>query len=196
MNRRFSYIAIGLFFIILIYYMYSRRTTQTNIVVMNERQNDKLAVKRAIETWDKKLNRSTKMNILLSRKPIKNDILVAKTIVNTFTFQQIDATITLYPVFDTLSTKDKTIALIHEIGHILGIGIRWNNCEKLTKDQYPLTIKEFNTKFGKNLDFINVKDGHWNEPELVDDIMSASGSENKTISSITIANLRDLGWEI
>ena len=95
-----------------------------------------------------------------------------------------------------MSSKEKTIALIHEIGHILGIGTRWDNPERLTKEKYPLTLEQFNSKFNKNVDFIRVKNGHWNEPELMDDIMSSSGCDSRKISSITLANLQDLGWKI
>lgn len=194
-----AYMGIFLFLIILIFYMIWRRrssATMTTFDIKNEQQTDRLAVKQAIEVWNKKLQGITKINIILSRKDVKTDIHVAETTINSFSFQIIDATITLYPVFNKMSTKDKTIALIHEIGHILGIGTRWPDMDTLTKENFPRTINEFNKKFNKNVSSIKVHKGHWDEPELADDIMSSSGCDSKKISSITLANLQDLGWKI
>jgi len=180
--------------LLLLIFMYSS-STSSNIVFINQKQNDKLSIKQAINTWTTKLTTDTKINITLDRQYNDNDIYIAKSNITYFTFDSIDATITLYPVFDSLTTKEKTTTLIHEMGHVLGFGTKWNNQEKLYKNEYPLTIQEFNSKFNKNVDFIKVKNGHWDEPELMDDIMSPCGCDDKKISSITLANLRDIGWK-
>ena len=79
---------------------------------------------------------------------------------------------------------------------MLGIGTKWKNQEKLHKKDYPLTVREFNSKFNKNVEYIKVKNGHWDETELSDDIMYMNGGNQDTISSITLMNLRDIGWKI
>lgn len=192
---------LGLLFLLLLalYVYYKSKRPVRNFVFNQKFQADKLPVKQAIEAWNKKLLNEIDITILLDREtPDDNDdIHIAKTTVHAFTFQKIDATITLYPIYDSMSSKDKTITLLHEIGHILGIGTRWSkDAEKLTKDQYPQTLAEFNSKFNKNVDFIKVKNGHWDEPELMDDIMASNGGVATVISSITLANLRDLGWKL
>ena len=197
MNNKSWLLFISLLIILTIYfYSFSSSSyfTSSNIVFINHKQNDKLSIKQAIDTWTSKLTINTKINITLNRQTINNDIYVAKSDVKHFSFDSIDATITVYPVFDSLSTKEKTITLIHEMGHVLGIGTKWDDKEKLHKKDYPLTIQDFNYKFNKNVDFIKVKNGHWDEPELMDDIMSPCGCDDKKISSITLANLKDLGW--
>lgn len=192
---------LGLLFLLLlaVYVYYKSRRPVRNFVFNQKLQSDKLPIKQAVEAWNKKLLNEIDITILLDREEsnIDDDIHVAKTTVCAFTFQKIDATITLYPVYDSMSIKDKTTTLLHEIGHILGIGTRWSeNGDKLSKDQYPQTLSEFNSKFNKNVDFIKVKNGHWDEPELMDDIMASTGGAATVISSITLANLRDLGWKL
>ena len=187
----FSILLFTLFIIII-----SVRSYKKNYTITNTTEIDNKMIDEALNKWNNILNNSVKFEINIERKDINDDTRIASSSIDKFNYNYIKGTITVYPTFYIISDKEKISTFIHEIGHLLGIGTKWKNQEKLHKKDYPLTVREFNSKFNKNVEYIKVKNGHWDETELSDDIMYMNGGNQDTISSITLMNLRDIGWKI
>lgn len=185
---------IALICIILVYIQSS--STNNNFIIHNSNSKYKSALKSSINSWNRKLKKPVTVELSMASTNIEDETKIAKTDIIEFSFDKIKAVITIYPLFLLMPEKDKTITLTHEIGHALGIGTQWKDQDILHKKDYPLTIKEFNSKFNRSVESIKIKNGHWDEPELLDDIMSRCGSKSNKISSITIANLKDIGWDL
>ena len=106
--------------------------------------------------------------------------------------------------------------VIHEIGHVLGIGSIWHNfIVNATPDNPgadthftgPLAIKAFDQAGGtnykgakvpvENQGFVGSVYGHWRESVFGDEVMSTSPSQNfASLSAITIQALADLGYKV
>jgi Ca2+-binding RTX toxin-like protein len=103
--------------------------------------------------------------------------------------------------------------ILHEMGHVLGIGTIWQELGLLTgkgtsNPQYIGTkaVTEYNAIFGLNVSSIPVEstggqgtaDAHWRESVLGNELMTGflnSGIENP-LSRITVASLADLGYQV
>lgn len=107
-------------------------------------------------------------------------------------------------------TLDETI--LHEMGHVLGIGSRWRNAGLLVGagGANPRFIgaratAEYNNIFGVNESSVPVeniggtgtRDGHWRESVLGAESMTGFlDSSNAPVSRITAASLADIGYEV
>lgn len=179
------------FFIYVIVLMNKKNNNIVNSDISNKYIRDK-----ALSMWSKELKNKVNIDLEVNNKNTNNDIHIASSNIIKYKHNYIKGIITLYTPYYTLSDEDKLKTFLHEIGHLLGIGTKWNNKTQLHKKNYPLTISEFNLKYNKNVDYINVKNGHWNEPELKNDIMYNTGGNNAKITRITLMNLKDIGWNI
>lgn len=183
-----------LLFIFSIIFIFVKYSTPNNIQL--SKNVDKNIVNQAIKIWSNKFKDNVIFDISIEKKDINEDFYLASSSIDKFKYNYVDGTITLYPPFFMQSENKKLMVLLHEIGHLLGIGTKWKTKDKLYKKDYPYTIREYNSKFNKNVDFIHIKNGHWDEIELQDDIMSSNGGENINISNINLMNLKDIGWNI
>ena len=103
--------------------------------------------------------------------------------------------------------------IVHEMGHVLGIGTIWRNKGLLTgagtndpRFTGAGATAEYNRIFGRNESSVPVantggqgtRDGHWRESVLDNELMTGflnSGRSNP-LSRITVASLGDLGYEV
>ena len=96
--------------------------------------------------------------------------------------------------------------VIHEIGHVLGIGA-WDWKQEEDADIYfpgPLAIKAFDQAGGTNYKGAKVPveneswPSHWRESVFGDEVMTTSPSQNfnAPLSAITIQALADLGYKV
>ena len=99
--------------------------------------------------------------------------------------------------------------VVHEMGHILGIGTLWTNANLLTgagtqDPEFTGTgaVSAFNTLGGvgtsvpvENTGADGTRDGHWRESVFGNELMTGyiSGTPNP-ISALTIASLQDMGY--
>jgi len=120
--------------------------------------------------------------------------------------------------FDTadltqLETDGELLAVIlHEMGHVLGIGTIWQSSGLLTGfgGSNPLfigaaAVTEYNALFGTNVTGVPVESGggpgtaygHWSETVFENELMTGylSGS-TQPISRVTVASLQDLGYTV
>jgi len=103
--------------------------------------------------------------------------------------------------------------IVHEMGHVLGIGTIWQTLGLLAGagTATPLflgsrAIAEYNALFGTSASGVPVegtpapagtRDGHWSESVFGNELMSGyiSGTPNP-ISRITVASLADIGYTV
>ena len=103
--------------------------------------------------------------------------------------------------------------IVHEMGHVLGIGTIWRNKGLLTgagtndpRFTGAGATAEYNRIFGRNESSVPVantggqgtRDGHWRESVFDNELMTGfinSGVSNP-ISSVTVASLGDIGYEV
>ncbi len=102
--------------------------------------------------------------------------------------------------------------ILHEMGHVLGIGTIWDSLGLVQpfgrelRFIGPTAAAEYNTIFGTRGNFVPVEtDGgpgtagaHWDEEILINELMTGfinDGTENP-ISRITIGSLQDIGYEV
>ena len=93
--------------------------------------------------------------------------------------------------------------MLHEIGHVLGIGTIWHdfiqNPSGDTHFNGPLAIAAFDDAGGTNYPGAKVPvmedGGHWRADVLWDELMRTQGS-GSSLSAITVQALADLGWVV
>ena len=103
--------------------------------------------------------------------------------------------------------------ILHEMGHVLGIGTIWRSLGLLrgasgSNPRYVGrgAVREYNRIFGRNLSSVPVenrggpgtRNGHWRESVFDNELMTGFlnfGQENP-ISRITVASLGDLGYDV
>jgi Ca2+-binding RTX toxin-like protein len=112
---------------------------------------------------------------------------------------------------DVLEQQEKLQnVVIHEMGHVIGIGTIWDN--KLEGNNTPNpkftgtdAINQYQRIFRSTDNFVPVEAdggpgtayGHWDEPTLDSELMSGILSPGKNpLSAITIAALADLGYQV
>jgi hypothetical protein len=102
--------------------------------------------------------------------------------------------------------------ILHEMGHVLGIGTMWQNMGLLTGagSSDPRFIgsaatAEYNRIFGTSANGVPVenqygqgsRDSHWRESVLDNELMTSQlNSGYNPISRITVASLADMGYEV
>ena len=106
------------------------------------------------------------------------------------------------PVLGCMSITGVVDIVLHEIGHVLGIGTIWDDfIQNPSGDTHfigPRAIAAFNDAGGQNYTGAKVPvetDGsHWRDPVLEGEIMNPAGGE--VLSAITIQALADLGYGV
>jgi subtilisin-like proprotein convertase family protein len=116
-------------------------------------------------------------------------------------------------VAQLMSTGQFQDVILHEMGHVLGIGTIWDNLELIAgagtnnpRFLGPQAIAEYNELFDNTSTSVPVentggpgtRDGHWSEAIFGNELMTGylnSGVANP-ISRITIGQLDDLGYEV
>ncbi len=116
--------------------------------------------------------------------------------------------------YPTLSDRKLDDLLMHEVGHVLGIGSVWRNPsflglvqgDTVTRDPIfvgPNALAAFN-RLGGSARFIgrtvpvqpNVL-GHWRQEPFAGEVMApALATGPQATSAVTVASLRDIGWNI
>ncbi|MGF1601984.1 MAG: leishmanolysin-related zinc metalloendopeptidase [Thermosynechococcaceae cyanobacterium] len=102
--------------------------------------------------------------------------------------------------------------ILHEMGHVLGIGTIWNSLDLLTgaggaDPQFvgSQATAEYNRLFGVNASSVPVanvggpgtRDGHWRESTFGNELMTGTlNSGVNPISRVTIGSLADLGYTV
>ncbi len=96
--------------------------------------------------------------------------------------------------------------VLHEMGHVLGIGTLWEDLDLLrgSSSRYfigPLAIQAFNNAGGRNYNGVKVpteSDGsHWRESVFGNELMTPTHSyDSNPLSAITIQSLADLGYRV
>ena len=103
--------------------------------------------------------------------------------------------------------------VLHEIGHVLGVGTLWDDFDLLTGagGDDPRFIgagatAEYNSIFGvdessvpvENTGSPGTRDSHWRETDFDRELMTGflDGGGNLPISRVTVASLGDLGYEV
>lgn len=102
--------------------------------------------------------------------------------------------------------------ILHEMGHVLGIGTIWTRLDLITGSfsndpQYvgEGAIAEYNDIFGlsessvpvENTGGLGTRNGHWRESILDNELMTGFLNNGvNPLSSITVASLGDLGYEV
>ena len=103
--------------------------------------------------------------------------------------------------------------IVHEMGHVLGIGTIWSRKGLLTgagtsdpRFTGRGATAEYNRIFGRNESSVPVantggrgtRDGHWRESILGNELMTGflNNGVSNPLSSITVASLGDLGYEV
>ncbi|WP_420441546.1 putative Ig domain-containing protein [Candidatus Palauibacter sp.] len=120
---------------------------------------------------------------------------------------------------DQLETGDLEEVILHEMGHVLGIGIIWSHLDLLrnpasetsTPDTHftgPLAIAAFDEAGGagyggakvpvENMGGSGSRNSHWRESVLVLELMTPFQNigVGEPLSAITIESLADLGYEV
>lgn len=125
-----------------------------------------------------------------------------------------------FDVFDILEIEERgslNALILHEIGHVLGIGTAWSRLglliDRSSSDETLDThfdgadaIAEFDAAGGTSYDGAKVPvenrgasgtiNGHWREPVLDPELMTGSLDANPRLSRITIGSLADLGYVV
>ena len=102
--------------------------------------------------------------------------------------------------------------ILHEMGHVLGIGTLWPFLGLLdgagtSNPQFrgPLATAEYNRIFGQNANAVPVeniggrgtRDGHWRESVLGNELMTGFlNSGSNPLSLVTAASLADIGYQV
>jgi subtilisin-like proprotein convertase family protein len=103
--------------------------------------------------------------------------------------------------------------ILHEMGHVLGIGTIWDLKNLLVNNNTPnvgfigaRAVAEYNSIFGLNATAVPVEGdqggggtlySHWDESTFNNEIMTGFlNSGENPLSRITVAQLRDLGYEV
>lgn len=103
--------------------------------------------------------------------------------------------------------------VLHEIGHVLGIGTLWQSLGLLTGAGTsnsgftgPLAVAEYNALFGGQATAVPVenaggngtRDAHWRESTFGNELMTGyvGPGVNLPLSRLTIASLADLGYQV
>ena len=97
--------------------------------------------------------------------------------------------------------------ILHEMGHVLGIGALWDNLDLLhgsSSNRHftgPLSIQAFNNAGGRNYNGAKVPTesdgGHWRESVLGTELMTPRFNyDANPLSAITIQSLADLGYHV
>jgi hypothetical protein len=96
--------------------------------------------------------------------------------------------------------------MLHELGHVFGIGSLWHGMIEATKDggpyfTGPLARKAFDAAGGSSYDGPKVPvqvdlAHHWRAPILGGELMSPSVGDGMALSEITLSALADLGYEV
>ncbi|KAL3805964.1 hypothetical protein ACHAW5_002500 [Stephanodiscus triporus] len=123
------------------------------------------------------------------------------------------STVTGQMQFDTFDldrmVNDGTIygVILHEMGHIIGIGTLWDDNGLLDTNKDCLINTRATAVWTNDWDCIGTppveKDygpgtryGHWDEYCLGDELMTGIASGNFSFSNLTIASLEDLGYKV
>ena len=103
--------------------------------------------------------------------------------------------------------------ILHEMGHVIGIGTIWDNLGLITgagtnDPRYTgeTGTAQYNIIFGNNDTFIpletqggaGTRDSHWSESVFFNELMTGflNGGVNNPLSRITAGSLKDLGYEV
>ena len=111
---------------------------------------------------------------------------------------------------ETDGTLDELV--IHEIGHVLGVGTLWDDFDLLTGaggDDPRFTgegaTREYNNIFGndelsvpvENMGSSGTRDAHWRKADFDRELMTGSlDGNNLPLSRVTVASLGDLGYVV
>ena len=103
--------------------------------------------------------------------------------------------------------------IIHEMGHVLGIGTLWRNLNLIARSgtddpvlRGAKAMQEYATLLGEttpqevpiaNTGGAGTREGHWRESTFVNELMTGfiNPGENP-VSRLTIASLQDMGYEV
>jgi hypothetical protein len=179
--------------------------------------------KDASDVWNKIIQNKVEIDVFIIKSKRYTNIL-AETKIND---NDVDGLTKIAEIrlngksFDNLSQSDKTLIIRHELGHVLGIGLKWiirydeTNGSYIGREDYPLTMNAYieSTGTDNNLGIPIEKSGgrgvahiHWENNDrdfdgdttkgIPNDLMVSSLDYTPIISLITLANLRDLGWGV
>ena len=112
--------------------------------------------------------------------------------------------------FDTFDLNDMVEkgsikgVIIHEMGHVLGVGLLWGDNGLLDENNNTRTYRNNTRAFDVwSKDWgcdgtppVEQDSGHWNEKCLEHELMTPRASGNLPLSKLTIANLEDIGYEV
>ena len=110
------------------------------------------------------------------------------------------------------STGDLYTVILHEMGHVLGIGTVWTDLRLVQRigTQYRFTganaVAQYNAIFGRTSTFVPVESrggsgtrgSHWSDSTFNNELMTGyinSGKANP-LSKVTIGSLQDLGYTV
>lgn len=110
------------------------------------------------------------------------------------------------------STGDLYTVILHEMGHVLGIGTVWTDLRLVQRvgSQYRFTganaVAQYNTIFGTTSTYVPVESrggsgtrgSHWSDSTFNNELMTGyinSGKSNP-LSKVTIGSLQDLGYTV
>lgn len=113
---------------------------------------------------------------------------------------------------DLQSTGDLLPVILHEMGHVLGIGTIWEdrNLVSTVGSEIHFTgaraVAEYNAIFGTTGNFVPVETdggpgtagGHWDEAIFDNELMSGylNGGTQNPISRVTVGALADMGYQV
>lgn len=112
-----------------------------------------------------------------------------------------------------LSRLDLEFLYLHEMGHVIGIGTNWEECNTCDDDRdpewtCPAAKKVYNDFLGisppSTADIVELRFGggtrcgHWSEDTFVDEVMTglSQGGDPEPLSKLTLASLEDIGYII
>eukprot|EP00904_Undaria_pinnatifida_P005738 jgi/Undpi1/2294/HiC_scaffold_13.g05678.m1 len=117
---------------------------------------------------------------------------------------------------DDLALMDKVeleFLYLHEIGHVIGFGSNWEECNSCYDDRDPewtctAAQKVYSDMLGisppATADIVELRGGagtrcgHWSEKTFVDEVMTGYSEEgaDEPLSKLTVASLEDIGYII
>ena len=96
--------------------------------------------------------------------------------------------------------------VIHEMGHVLGIGTLWQPKGLIANSGLgnpgfigAMAVLEYNRAFGLNATSVPVEpfvEGHWDEAVFTNEMMTPFDDPEDVLSRMTIASLADLGYQV
>ena len=97
--------------------------------------------------------------------------------------------------------------ILHEMGHVLGIGTLWNYKKLIDEEAHAYTGEHALSEYRKLEDGVNsvpteddggrgTANGHWEKDDFDNELMTGFLSSSSPLSKVTIGSLADLGYQV